>query len=421
MTGPAHVPDTLLLAGGAGFFDAACVAALAKCGYDPEDFGTYDDVYKRIREKRAVCDLHDDFHRDPQGPPPGISDSQRERRERALEEHLGPHPRQQPAAAPPVPTAEDRRTADSQSGHLSQNAAHQGVRGDPCSNPPSCRQTYVPPARRGTSGARPLAAGGFRTNTMQQGCNGTPGYMSDDAPCMPHQGRSGTPGTGHNFVTCQECDAANNNGDANAPYSRDQESRDADARTEALLTEHGNGMPPPTSETAAGSAADQPNPDGAGDTGAASGADAGTPADAAAGSKDSDAAKKAADCINQYRKAAMAEMADRCASNEDAYKDAAGTSAERQALLDRRDAARNTLDALDPETADPDVLRGARGDYNRAAAAHNRAQHASCLAQQSRALQRSGGQPSGDCRTPSTHFAPDNWSGGQANNSSDAL
>ncbi|PRP91126.1 hypothetical protein ENSA5_58630 [Enhygromyxa salina] len=35
-----HPPITLVKGGGALFFSAHCVGLLAKCGYEPEDFGT---------------------------------------------------------------------------------------------------------------------------------------------------------------------------------------------------------------------------------------------------------------------------------------------------------------------------------------------------------------------------------------------
>lgn len=420
MTGPAHVPDTLLKGGGAAFFDAACVAALAKCGYSPEDFGTYSDVRERIKQKRAECDLHDDFHRDPQGPPPGCTGRQREDRQRALDRHVAENGQ----SPPPEPTPEDRRMARSQSGHLTQNATQQSLRGDVCSNPPSCRHTYVPPRYRGENNVQAVAGGGFRSDFVSGGCNGTPGYISEDAPCMPHEGQAARDGTGHNHVTCGECDAASSQsarpgerevdrpnrwGGPGSAYGRDEEARDADARTESLLREHGNGLPPPSEETAAGTSADQADPDPSDAAATASGADAGADTDPSAGAKDSDAVSKAADCINQYRKAAQMEMAERCAESSDSYADAAGTAAERQQLLADRDAAQRRVDELEgQDNPNPDDLRRARGERNAAAAAHNSAQRNACLAEQSAALRREGGVP-GDARTPSLYRPPPNW------------
>jgi hypothetical protein len=51
-TPPVQTPVNFLLAGGAGMFSAACVAHLAACGYEPEDFGGFNHVQARINAAR---------------------------------------------------------------------------------------------------------------------------------------------------------------------------------------------------------------------------------------------------------------------------------------------------------------------------------------------------------------------------------
>lgn len=103
---PAQTPVVFLLAGGSAFFDAACVAALLKCGLHPDDFGSYDHVKNRIRAaKRKIQDHKEAKKR-------GEADSV------------------------PAPDAHDKLLDKSEAGHLMQNAIFQGSRGNNCTNQP---------------------------------------------------------------------------------------------------------------------------------------------------------------------------------------------------------------------------------------------------------------------------------------------
>ena len=44
-----HTPINFVLAGGTDFFSRDCAKALAKCGYDPKDFGSYKDIRAKIK------------------------------------------------------------------------------------------------------------------------------------------------------------------------------------------------------------------------------------------------------------------------------------------------------------------------------------------------------------------------------------
>lgn len=101
MTKLGQTPGPWLLAGGAGIFSADCVKALARAGFEPGDFGSYNHVKQRIREaKRRVRDAK-----------PGAKPGQ-----------------------PGAPSAHDRLLAQSTNGHLQQNALFQRKRGDNCQN-----------------------------------------------------------------------------------------------------------------------------------------------------------------------------------------------------------------------------------------------------------------------------------------------
>lgn len=103
MTKVAQTPGPWLLAGGEGIFSAECVKALAKAGFEPGDFGSYDHVKQRIREaKRRVRDCK-----------PGAEPGE-----------------------PGGPSAHDALLAQSTNGHLQQNALFQRRRGNACQNEP---------------------------------------------------------------------------------------------------------------------------------------------------------------------------------------------------------------------------------------------------------------------------------------------
>jgi hypothetical protein len=95
-----------LKAGGLSFFSDRCIELLAKFGYEPEDFGSYDHVKERLSEaRRKVADAD-------AGKPGATIPTEREKQ-------LG-KPMDDPDHY--------------ESGHLGMNTCMQGKRGDPCSN-----------------------------------------------------------------------------------------------------------------------------------------------------------------------------------------------------------------------------------------------------------------------------------------------
>jgi hypothetical protein len=151
---PAQTPQLIVEAGGLDMvFSPECQAALLACGIQPNSF----DSYKRraAAEKRARAELQDQA---------GSSTSQK-----ALDMG-GP---------------EKYVTANSQSGHMAQNALFQGQRDSPCTN--------VPP-----NNADPTKAtdgGGY-------------GYQMGTAPCTDHFGGSTEAGTTHKEITALEATRA---------------------------------------------------------------------------------------------------------------------------------------------------------------------------------------------------------------------
>jgi hypothetical protein len=134
-TPPPHTPVLYLKAGSPGKFTDDCVTALAKVGYDPSDFGDYDQVRAKIKAAKGRREVYED--------------------------------QQRAAGAPIDPKGPDARTAmlaRSQAGHLSQDDMFRadGSRGNGCGN-------HRPPG--------PGEARGYNV------------YM---APCMPMQSYGGT-------------------------------------------------------------------------------------------------------------------------------------------------------------------------------------------------------------------------------------
>lgn len=107
MSTPApHVPVNFLLAGGGAFFSARCIALLAEYGYQPEEFGTYENTLSHLRQcRQEVADW-----RRAGSPAPGPD---------ARTQELG-----RPVSDP----------NHYQSGHLGMNSCHQDTRGRPCTN-----------------------------------------------------------------------------------------------------------------------------------------------------------------------------------------------------------------------------------------------------------------------------------------------
>jgi hypothetical protein len=142
--GAAQTPGLWVKGGGSGQFSDKCKKALKACGVDPDSFGSYSDRRKaqaKLRKQGKGKDV--------------TADKMTGQR------------------------AQDYLTANSQSGHMAQNAWFQrpGGRDDACMN--------VPPAN-----GKNNAGSSF-------------GYTCAGAPCTDHFGKSNIPGTCHGNVSCK--------------------------------------------------------------------------------------------------------------------------------------------------------------------------------------------------------------------------
>ncbi|MGE0784921.1 MAG: hypothetical protein AB7S26_04470 [Sandaracinaceae bacterium] len=140
---PAQTPGIWTLNPGDKGYDAACKAALKACGVDPDAFGTYKSRLKAQQDARAQCKAE------------GITPSKLKKED-----------------------AGTFCTANSQSGHMAQNAMFQsaGARADDCGN--------IAPNPFGD----PKAGSSF-------------GYSCEGAPCVDHYGKSTLGGTCHGEVS----------------------------------------------------------------------------------------------------------------------------------------------------------------------------------------------------------------------------
>jgi hypothetical protein len=138
-----QTPVVFTLAGSGEMMSEECKKIVEKAGYPADCFGSYDDVKGKIDEAKANVKKYED-EQTKKGEP----------------------------IDPTKPSARDRFLANCQSGHLSQNAIFQqpGQRGNSCAN---------------------ISPGGA-------------GYHTRLAPCMPMPGPSGAPGTPHTLVTAEE-------------------------------------------------------------------------------------------------------------------------------------------------------------------------------------------------------------------------
>ncbi len=169
----AQTPGTWLKGGAGGLWSAACRAALIACGINPDNFGDYDARAKAQEVERKK-------YRDQR-----VADAKKKGKNRRPHEpncKTGSNPKKmcqciESDAALKDLGPERWMLANSQSGHISQNAFYQGegARGNPCTN--------IPPT---------------------DGNAGTYGYQDNKAFCMDHLGRSNKKGTGHYEITRRE-------------------------------------------------------------------------------------------------------------------------------------------------------------------------------------------------------------------------
>jgi hypothetical protein len=155
MTGPAQTPVLFLKSGGGSFFSAQCQEALASAGLNPDWFGDYDSVSKKIRDAKV---------------------------KRA--KWAGMTPSQQAANPDRRPTPEDVFLSNCTASHLTQDGVYRRAR------VPNPDGTVAPPLPPGAPMGTPGAEG-----------RGDPcaslvaGYTEGTAPCFPGEGSDRIPGS----------------------------------------------------------------------------------------------------------------------------------------------------------------------------------------------------------------------------------
>ncbi|QSQ11628.1 hypothetical protein [Myxococcus landrumensis] len=200
---PGQTPGSWLHGGALALWSAACKRALVACGINPANFGTYD-----LRAKAQAAER---------------KKYREQRKKEANQRGKNKRPHEGNCGVGKDPKAlcmciesdvayfelgsEKWMLANSQSGHISQNALYQNERADPCSN--------VPP--EGKHG-------------------GTYGYRDNKAFCMDHLGRANNPGTIHYEITNRE-----------SQFAASLERRKVKAVTEGVMMEGAKG----TAEVAA--------------------------------------------------------------------------------------------------------------------------------------------------------------------------
>lgn len=275
-----HTPANYLEGGGSTFFSKKCQQLLINAKLSPDWFGSYDHVDKLCNNARKKCERWD-------------SATQAERDQGfTLSKHKPP--RQVPLHRP---TAGDRYLASCQSGHLvrdsnfresgtSTDGLNRDARGDPCRNL-------------------------------------VDGYLEEQAPAVPQQGRAADPRHEHGRHTRNENANTERRRGLNSESGRPEENypqsarrQDENSRTNSYLRDHEEKWRAAQSEAAR-------QPPGAGAT---SGAGAAGSASSAAGPGSAQNAglgraqdptcppsqvvdgNNAAKCINNWRKKAEAQM-----------------------------------------------------------------------------------------------------------------
>jgi hypothetical protein len=241
---PVQTPIVVVKAGGGATFSAECVAALLQAGYDPDWFGSYDHVYGKIKQAQARVADHDAWEKR------GKTDPQ-------PKEPLKPG---------------DRYLANCQSGHISQDATHRakGGRNNPCAN-----YQY--------------------------------GYDTDKAPCMPQTaGPWDPPGSEHNVASRHEVACALRPPGPNKPYDPAQREEDEKKRLDLVV----NDRRPPEREplTAKPSSTAATSIPAGGGAASSSGAPDPKGTESSSPQEQKKQAEKAVECINEFKKAAMAAM-----------------------------------------------------------------------------------------------------------------
>jgi hypothetical protein len=301
-----HVPVAFLNKGGLSFFSDNCIEQLAKYGYEPEDFGSYDHVAERLRSAREKC-------ADPDAGKPGH---------------------------PPAPTDRERELGKPmgdkdhyESGHLGMNTCMQGKRGDPCSN-------FVS------------------------------GHDDGLYPCMPHQGSATDPGSEHNVWTAAELDVTSQAGkNPRDTYPAGKMSDDADARTKALLDKRPEIPQPTGNESTTGGGPPKPATGAVDPQAKAEAAKARANEKGRMPEDERVDGETAEDCINNFRKMGEAGMKKHISDQAtiDKNRGIAGTAKQREDA--EKDAAAKKAvadDAREKLQGPKDSLRSQKGALTKA-------------------------------------------------------
>jgi hypothetical protein len=314
-----HPPVSYLNAGGSNFFSKNCQELLIKAGLNPDDFGSYEYVRDRNAQARTRCEEWDNA-------------TPQQRRARGLTE----------------PTPEDRRLADSTASHLIQDGSHRNDR------PPGS-----PEARRIVNDPGPPP----QSRVIEDPCqNRVDGFVTSQAPSMPLQGHGGDPNSLEGMMGTMEQTQAARQRERNAAamtdpanpnpppsvdhYPANRMSRDADTRGEVILREHEARFGAQGAPTATGAGAAGAGNNAAAPIGARGPATAATPTEPNCPPEQVVDGETAAECVNNWRKKAEAEMKTSGVDGEIARLDAQAANAPAVAQVQ---AARQASTAADQQ------------------------------------------------------------------------
>jgi hypothetical protein len=320
-------------------FSAECIALLAKAGYDPNAFGSYDHCAKQIRSAKESVAKYDEAVK--AGNPNNV----------------------------PEPSPQEKHMATCQSGHLTQNAVYQDDRGNPCSNVDS-----APGHADNQFPCMPQAG-----HAMQPGGEHQLATLHEQASAAGPEGNR-KPGD---------------------PYPAGQIEGHSDDRgrkvaNDADLAQRNNRQPTAAAGGAEGASAGAAAQSG-GTAADASGPAAGQPSQPNEPWNEPLTGKTAGDCINSFRKAGEAAMRQKCKDEREKNRARAngGKNKSEQEGKDHRDKlAKESEDAKEAAKQDPDNEDKKKAAI-RAQARSTGAERAKCKADQGDYL---AGQPTPDNR-----------------------
>ncbi|MEC7522939.1 MAG: hypothetical protein VYE22_23890 [Myxococcota bacterium] len=310
MTTPApHTPINMVKGGNSLFFSAQCVALLAKCGYSPDDFGTYDQVQKRCSQARDKC---------------ATFDAQKKAREEAIAR--GVPESEAPAVTAPEPSDHERFLASCQSGHIAQDAS----------------------MRNSTDGDGNAGRGNPCANDGR-----VDGYETRLAPCMPHQGAADEPGSQHHLVSnLENSQPVSDGASRGSDYDPTKLDADCQARTDQALQWREETAGDWNLAADNGKPGEQPEITDASAAAYFEGTDPKKSAELQGTPKEL-TGDTAAECIESFRKAGEAEMKAKCArdveKNEAIANGGEGKTAEEGAAHRERLKTQAETDAAEAE------------------------------------------------------------------------